>query len=140
MKVSRGRKSAASKSVATIMRPEAIPRPDSPYDLDDEESAEWWAVVDRMPADWFGRETHALLSQYCRHVVSARRIAQLIKAALKAEAFDVDAYDQLLKLQEREGRALSSLATRMRITQQATYDKSKRKKPVFGRKPWEADE
>jgi hypothetical protein len=39
-------------------------------------------------------------------------------------------------MQEREGRALSSLATRMRLSQQTTYDKSK-KKPLQGKKPWE---
>jgi hypothetical protein len=134
----RGRKSAAANAVATLVRPEAVQRPDSPYDLTDEESDEWWAVVNRMPADWFPRETHGMLSQYCRHVVSARRIAQLIQQAMKADAFDVDAYNQLLIMQDREGRAISSLATRMRLSQQSLYDKSKRKLPASGKKPWEA--
>jgi hypothetical protein len=39
-------------------------------------------------------------------------------------------------MQEREGRALSSLATRLRITQQATLS-AKAKKPTQVRKPWE---
>lgn len=132
----RGRTSAAA--LATVVSPiETVQRPDAPYDLTDEQSAEWWAVVNRMPADWFPRETHYLLAQYCRHVIASRRIAQLINQAEEAKQFDVDAYDQLLKMQEREGRAASSLATRMRITQQTTYDKS-RKKPAADRKPWEA--
>ena len=97
--------------------------------------AEWDAVVSRMPADWFGRETHGMLAQYCRHVVAARRVAQMIE---KADGYDVGEYDQLLKMQEREGRALSSLATRMRLTQQAVHDRErgKGKAPVAG-KPWE---
>lgn len=133
----RGKTSAAALEIATVAHVETIQRPDAPYDLTDEQATEWWAVVNRMPADWFPRETHGMLSQYCRHVVSARRVAQLIEQAMKADAFDVDAYNQLLIMQEREGRALSSLATRMRLSQQTTYDKSK-KKPLTGKKPWES--
>lgn len=133
----RGRKSAAALAIAAPASIEPIARPDAPYDLNDEESAEWWAVVERLPADWFPRETHAMLAMYCRHVVSARRVAELIATALKKPTeFSVSDYDQLLKMQEREGRAISSLATRMRISQQATYDKSK-KKPTQSKKLWE---
>lgn len=131
----RGRTSTAALAV-TAGKIETVQRPDAPYDLTDEQTDEWWAIVNRMPADWFPRETHGMLSQYCRHVVSARRVAQLIEQAMQAEAFDVDGYNQLLIMQEREGRALSSLATRMRLSQQTTYDKSK-KKPTVGKKPWE---
>lgn len=130
----RGRKSAASLAVQTVVV-ETIQRPDAPYDLTDEQSAEWWAVVNRMPADWFPRETHGMLAQYCRHVVAARRVAQLVAAAEKQKHLDVEHYDRLLKMQEREGRAISSLATRMRISQQTTYD-PKRKKPIETPKPW----
>lgn len=61
----------------------------------------------------------------------------MIASAEETDPFDIEEYDRLLKMQEREGRAMSSLATRMRITQQTTYDKSK-KKPVTGKKPWES--
>lgn len=131
-----GRKSAASLEVQRASPVEAVQRPDAPYDLTDEQAEEWWAVVNRMPADWFPRETHGLLSQYCRHVVAARRVAQLV-AAEEAGEFDLDRYDQLLKMQEREGRALSSLATRLRITQQSLVS-PKAHKPLQNKKPWEA--
>lgn len=130
----RGRKSVASLAVAAPI--ETLERPDAPYDLTDEQADEWWAVVNRMPADWFPRETHGMLAQYCRHVVSARRVAQLIAAEEGKKEIEIPVLDQLYKMQEREGRALSSLATRMRITQQTTYDKSK-KKPQQVSKPWE---
>jgi hypothetical protein len=132
----RGRVSADALAVQTPEQVEKIQRPDAPYDLTDEQTEEWWAVVNRLPADWFPRETHAILSQYCRHVVAARRLAQLV-AAEEAGELDLDRYDQLLRMQEREGRALSSLATRLRITQQATLS-AKAKKPTQVRKPWEA--
>lgn len=132
----RGRVSAASLEVAKPVDVERIQRPDAPYDLTDEQSEEWWAVVNRLPADWFPRETHALLSQYCRHVVAARKVAQLIGVSEGAAEFDIAQYDQLLKMQEREGRALSSLATRLRITQQSTVS-PKTKKPVQIKRPWD---
>jgi hypothetical protein len=138
----RGRVSAASLEVATAKPLETVQRPDAPYDLTDEQSEEWWAVVNRLPADWFPRETHGVLAQYCRHVVAARRVAQLVRAAETevdegGEAvLDLNRYDQLLKMQEREGRALSSLATRLRITQQATMSE-KARKPSQAKRPWE---
>jgi hypothetical protein len=138
----RGRRSSAQTAIEAISKVSAHQRPDAPYDLTDEQVDEWRAVVNRMPADWFPRETHGMLSQYCRHIVSARRIAQLIERAMKSKkAFDVDAYNQLLIMQEREGRALSSLATRMRISQQAAYDKTKKKasSTIQGKLPWDPD-
>lgn len=58
--------------IAPFVGMSAITRPDPPdeYRLSDEQTAEWWSVVNRMPADWFPRETHALLAQFCRHVVN----------------------------------------------------------------------
>jgi chaperone required for assembly of F1-ATPase len=133
----RGRKSAASQEVVVPGTTELIARPDAPYDLTDEQSAEWWAVVNRMPADWFPRETHGMLTQYCRHVVAARRVAQLVAKAEKNKTLDLEEYDRLLKMQEREGRAISSLATRMRISQQATVRADAARKPDMVDDPWE---
>jgi hypothetical protein len=90
-----------------------------------------------MPADWFPRETHGMLAQYCRHVVAARRVAQLVAQAETSDPLDLEVYDRLLKMQEREGRALSSLATRMRISQQATVRAEQAHKPGAIKKPWE---
>jgi hypothetical protein len=130
----RGRRSMAELAVNPVSL-EVVQRPDSPYDLTDEESVEWWAIVARLPADWFGRETHGLLTNYCRHVISARRISQLIVTVEKAEHFDLDQYDQLLRMRERESRAASSLATRMRMTQQTVHHRT-RDKPVLPPAPW----
>lgn len=132
----RGRDSAAANEIAAIGKLETVQRPDAPYDLTDEQVDEWRAVVARLPADWFPRETHPLLAQYCRHAVASRRLAQLVASLERESDFDLIAYDRALKMQERESRCLASLATKMRISQQTTYDKS-RKKPVSGRKPWD---
>ena len=132
----RGRQSAAALTVVTGPV-ETIPRADAPYDLTDEQTEEWRKVVNRLPADWFPAETHAMLAQYCRHVVAARRIAQLIGAEESSEKLDLSTYDGLLKMQERESKAIGTLATRMRITQQSTMRVETLKKPKQVAKPWE---
>jgi hypothetical protein len=137
MKEKPGRTSSAELAVVTGSGISVISRPEPMPDLTAEQAIEWRQVVNRLPADWFPRETWGLLAQYCRHVVAARRVAQLVTQAEKTEPFDIEGYDRLLKMQEREGRAISSLATRMRLSQHASYDK-KRKKPLEPiSKPWQ---
>ncbi len=130
----RGRQSRADLAVVTSI--ETVRRPPPPSELTDEQASEWQAVVDRLPADWFARETLPMLAQYCRHVASARRVAQLLASSELSDDFSVADYDRLLKMQERESRCLASLATKMRISQQSTYD-PKKKKPSLAQKPWE---
>lgn len=131
----RGRPSSAALAVIGRNGIETVKRPEPPDDLTDEQAEEWREVCNRMPADWFPRETWALLAQYCRHVESARHIAQLVAAARASDGFTLEDYDRLLKMQEREGRAITSLATKMRISQQATIDKRTKKPPVTST-PW----
>jgi hypothetical protein len=134
----RGRPSAAALEIAPAAQMlETIERPDAPYDLTDEQAQEWWAVVNRLPADWFPRETQPLLADYCRHVVKSRRIAQLVQDAESATEIDVPLLDKLYKMAERESRAITSLATKMRISQQATLTKRADKGSRGVRKPWE---
>lgn len=133
----RGRKSANELAIANIAKVEAVERPDAPYELTDEQAQEWWAVVNRLPADWFPRETHAMLVEYCRHVVMARRIAELIRQAESKPVLDVLEYDRLGKMAERHSRMITSLATKMRISQQATVRAESARKPTQVTPPWE---
>ena len=123
----RGKQTIASIAVTRPDNVIEIPRQPPPDVLTDEQAFEWRDVVDRMPADWFPRETHAMLIQYCRHVVSARRVAEMLDgfAPEKDTPGWLEDYDRLLRMQEREGRALSALATRMRLSQQSSYDKKR---------------
>lgn len=117
------RRSTTEKALAdTGLITDFVPERPAPIPgLTREQREEWREVVDRMPEDWFPRESHQLLAQYCRHACEARRISGIITAhvaePLVSEKW-LNQYDQLLKMQEREGRAMSSLATRLRITQQ----------------------
>jgi hypothetical protein len=47
--------------------------------LSDEEVEVWVAVTNAEPADHFSASTTPLLAQYCRHVISSRRVAELIE-------------------------------------------------------------
>lgn len=136
------RKSGTEKALEQAgLVAEFVPeRPDPLPDMPREQREEWVAVVNRMPVEWFPRETHQLLAQYCRHACESRRIAGIIRAHTVepdiTEAWLKD-YDRLLKMQEREGRAMSSLATRLRITQQSSIDK-RTQKPLEPDAPWES--
>ena len=117
----KGPKSSAELSVISSDGIGVIRRAEPPFDLTEEQVIEWMAIVNRLPADWFTKENHGLLAQYCRHIISSRRVSQLIKAEEDNEEFSIHAYDVLLKMQARESSALMSLGTKMRLTQQAKY-------------------
>jgi hypothetical protein len=146
---SRGRRSAASLSLVSN-QVEAIPRQRAPSELTKEQAGIWNAVVAAEPADWFSGSTRPLLAQYCRHIAAARHVAAMIASldgAIAAQTAErsgdriaimlsaVKAFDRLQKMQERESRAIASLATKMRITQQATINQ--RGNRIESKKPWE---
>ena len=137
-----GARGPKSTALLAVIRPggiSALKRPDPPRELTSEQANVWREVLDDLPSDWFRPSNLALLETYCRHVVASRRIAQLIEAEEQSDGFTLERYDFLLRMQEREGRALSSLATCMRLTQQAMFDEKKRKPQTSGKKPWEPD-
>jgi hypothetical protein len=133
----RGRKSSAALAVRSVAPVGVAHRPAAPDELGSEEAQEWQAIVNRLPADWFARETHSLLIQYCRHIVTARRVRQMIDKLEAEEDFDFKSYEAALKMQARESQIITTLATKMRISQQSTYDKSKQKGKGGNAKPWD---
>lgn len=140
----RGRKSAASLAVAQVAPVSSESRLAAPLHASDAEREVWVQVVNDQPASAFTPTHSPLLEQYCRHIVQARIVADEILNFDRAWLADDDGlkrYDRLLAMQEREGRAASSLATRLRITRQAvehptTVGRSI-KNQSKGRKPWE---
>ena len=117
----RGPKSAAAMA---IVSPITDSRPPPPDELSEAEADEWRRVVGRLPHDWFPPETQPLLAAMLKHQSTHRVLCRLI------EAFDatvlqmdlgVNHYDKLLTMREREARAMSSLATKLRLTNQSRY-------------------
>lgn len=140
----RGRKSAASLAINNKPDIGVAKRLSPPATMSDAEMSVWTEVVNDQPAGAF-TATHApLLEMYCRHVVNNRIVADELMNFDRAWLADDDGlkrYDTLLKLSERESRAASSLATRLRITRQAvdqqTIARSLVNNKTQARKPWE---
>lgn len=144
MATARGRKSAASLAAVALQAPAvASHRLMPPAHLSDAEQSVWAQVVNDQPAASFTDTYAPLLELYCRHVVHSRILADELanfERSWLADDEGLKRYDRLLAMNEREGRAASSLATRLRITRQAidqqTVARSQINAPK-GRKPWE---
>ena len=134
----RGRKS--SDSLTSIPSGVAVlKRPSPPDNLTQEQVEVWKNMVSGLPVDWVPPSTHGLLETYCRHVVSSRQIQQLISETERKEELDIDQYNKLLRMAEREVRVISSLMTKMRLTQQSIYSHKKAKPQNTPKRPWEEE-
>ena len=95
-----------------------------------------------LPGGWLTREQHPLLVQYCRHILSARRLAQWLARLGTVDEFDADLWLRLQREQVAQSRALMALATKMRITHQARRSPDRAATEARnggdGPKPWEA--
>lgn len=105
--------------------------------------AVWCEVVNDQPASSFTPTHSPMLEIYCRHIVQSRILAEELanfeRPWLAADG-GLKRYDRLLAMAEREGRAASSLATRLRITRQAIDQQTVArtiKNSAKSRKPWE---
>lgn len=115
-----------------------------PVNLSEAEASVWLELVNDNPAGSFTPTHIPLIEFYCRHVVNAKVIGEEIMAFDMAWLADPDGlkrYDTLLKMAERESRAASSLATRLRITRQVTVHHetagTAHRNHARSRKPWE---
>jgi hypothetical protein len=110
--------------------------------LSEAEMAIWSEVVNDQPAGAFTLTHAPLLELYCRHIVQARILADELAnfdRAWMADDEGLKRYDRLLGMAEREGRAASSLATRLRITRQSIDQQTVARALLkdVKRKPWE---
>jgi len=118
----RGRKSAESLAVVTVLDPGKPPPPD---EMPEAEAVVWRAVVateDR--AHFRTRALQLLLTDFCRHVVTAERLTALADAFedewLKADG-GLERLERILKMRDREARGAADKATKLRLTNQARY-------------------
>ena len=118
----RGRKSLAA-TTAVSLPALAESRLQPSLHLSDPEINVWIRLVNDNPASSFTETHRDMMEMYCRHVVQARLLTtQIEEFELEWLARDdgLKRYDKLLTMREREVRSASSLATRLRITRQAT--------------------
>ena len=111
----RGRQSAAALAIsaATI---EAYARQPLPPELTGEEAETYLGIVNSHPAEWFEPACVPLLVQYCRHVVQARRIAEVLERVVGQRETQMGFYAELLKQARAESHVLATLATKLRLT------------------------
>lgn len=137
------RKSAASLEVAVRPAPGVAVRLQPPLHVSEAERAVWLQVVNDLPADTFTPTHEPLLELYCRHVVNARILADETANFQREWLADPDGlkrYDRLLAMAERESRAASAIATRLRITRQSVYASTagrRQENAKRSHKPWE---
>lgn len=138
----RGRKRPGTLTVPADAQVVREDRPEPPLDLTPEQSDEWTAIVEALPANWFKRESFPLLSQLCRHVVEARRIAQLIDHECSRDETDITEYERLLKMQQRESTVIKAMSASLRVSPQSTLDAEKGMRRKAKREPvkriWES--
>jgi hypothetical protein len=110
-------------------------RAEPPESLTDEAKTEWRRIVNELPAGHFNESQLPMLKQYVRHQVEASHISRMIQIVTDDEEIDLQHYDRLLKMQERESRIMASLAVRL------NFAKARRKESGRARagmaKPWE---
>src|SRR5262245_45448861 len=109
----------------------------APRELTPEEKEEFHRVVSATPAEMLPPSSLAALIQYCRHFCLAKRIAELLEAAIEERrGQDVEI---LAKAQARETKIIGYLMTSLRFTPQA-IDPGRRsiaKRAVAIESPWD---
>lgn len=118
----RGRKSLDSVATVTPM-PLRMVQP--PADLSPEECDVWARVTATKPSEWWDAGSVPLLAQYCRATVQSQLVGELVDSTGKAMLTDPDElgrYKELRKIQAALSGELTSLATKMRLTQQSRYN------------------
>ena len=142
------RPSAASLSVISGSLDK---RPEPPADLTEAEAEVWTRTVEYEAADVFGTAAlQQMLKDYCRHVIAAERLGQVIEGHMSRvggdeeegkETITLKDLDCLLKMRDRETKAVSDKATKLRLTNQSRYTPqaaaTAAKRAGAERKPWQ---
>lgn len=114
----RGRKSSASLAV---IKGGAGARIEPPKGMPKAQRELWLAVVGSKPADWFGPDNAPLLSEYVRAVDMANKLERQIDRLTESDEVDSEELRNLLNMRDKESRRVTSLATKMRLSQQSKY-------------------
>lgn len=120
----RGRKSSAKKNI-TVIDGGVPSRPEPPPELNERQMDIWNNIVRSEPPGFFGTDAlRALLGDYCRHREASESIS-LVISEFQPDWLKMDEgakrYDTLLRMRDRESKAVMRCATKLRITNQARY-------------------
>ncbi len=120
-------------------------RPPPPDGLTDAQRILWRAIVETEPAHLFDSEARRhLLRLYCEHATFRADLQALIDRSPVEGIADPDTakgFEAMLRARDRETKQLVSLATRLRLTNQARYTASAAatagRNNARGPKPWD---
>jgi hypothetical protein len=136
-----GRKSTAALSV--VAGTEIDGRPRAPSDLTPFQAEVWDRTVANEPAEQFKTAAlQQLLKEYCRHVETADRLSKQVDLYTgEGSNHELSEIDVLLRMRDRETKALADKATKLRLTNQSRYTPgaagTAAKKSSEARKPWQ---
>lgn len=139
----RGPKSAADLATVT---PIGAARPQPPDDLSTAQAEIWRGIVNRLPQDWFPRETLTILAAHCRHVTTHRLLSDAIDLYqpdwLTVEG-GVERLGKLTAMRDRETRGMVATARALRLTKASqtrpeTAYRAAKAATSDGRRPWDA--
>ena len=117
----RGRTSGAALSV--VAGTEIDGRPRAPSDLTEYQRDVWERTVANEAADVFRTAAlQQLLKEYCRHVETADRLSKQADLwTADGSNHSIQDIDVLLRMRDRETKALADKATKLRLTNQSRY-------------------
>jgi hypothetical protein len=137
--------SVVGETAAVVIQGAFGQRAEPPPELLARQQEIWREIVSSEPIDFFGTAAlRNLLKDLCRHREAGEKISAVIDsfdaAWLRTEDGSKRYYD-LLKMRELEVRSASSLATRLRLTNQSRYTpqaaSTSSRNSSKGYKPWE---
>ena len=91
----------------------------APDYLTDPQKDIWAQTVEARPADYFGEDSLPLLAEYCRAAAMCDALAMQVEAAMAGG--EVQDLKTVLQLRDMEARRLTSIGTKLRITNQSRY-------------------
>jgi hypothetical protein len=143
VKGQRGRRPAAAKAV--VIHGGFGTRPEPPEDLTEKQAAIWRLIVSSEDANFFNTGAlRGLLADYCRRRDAAEGVSQIIntfKPEWLKNSEGAKRYKDLLQMRDMEVRGATSLATKLRLTNQSRYNAitaaTVARNAPKGPKPWE---
>jgi hypothetical protein len=106
-------------------RPEFVQPPET---LGEAQKAIWLDLVQSLPDDWFTDSHTGSLERYCNQLIMAREVDALLDEMRLIPRVDRDwsKYWQLADKQIEQTNTIHRLLRSMRLTQQSTFDATKR--------------
>ena len=137
----RGRASGAALSV--VAGTDIDGRPEPPSDMTEFQRQVWKRTVANEAAEVFRTAAlQQLLKEYCRHVETADRLSKQVDLyTAEGSNHSLQDVDTLLRIRDRETKALADKATKLRLTNQSRYTPkaaaTAAKNSGQARKPWQ---